>query len=155
MTSLLNSQLQNTKMTHHQTSLSQTLQLNDITLSVSEVSNIIRNLDKSKKPLVLTKSITDYLLSPLLSLLNLLRYYLTDLSEKASSLLFEKFRTLPPCTKKGPKEFCNNYRPISLLSCIGKVLEKCIHKHVYNFLQYNNIITQSQSGFIPGDSTVN
>ena len=51
-------------------------------------------------------------------------------------------------------EFCNNYRPISLLSCIGKVLEKCIHKHVYNFLQYN-IITQSQSGFIPGDSTVN
>ena len=32
---------------------------------------------------------------------------------------------------------------------------KCIHKHVYNFLQYNNIITQSQSGFIRGDSTVN
>ena len=26
---------------------------------------------------------------------------------------------------------------------------------MYNFLQYNNIITQSQSGFIPGDSTVN
>ena len=35
------------------------------------------------------------------------------------------------------------------------MLEKCIHKHMYNFLQYNNIITQSQSGFIPGDSTVN
>ena len=34
------------------------------------------------------------------------------------------------------------------------MLEKFIHKHVYNFLQYNNIITQSQSGFIPGDSTV-
>ena len=34
------------------------------------------------------------------------------------------------------------------------MLEKCIHKHVYNILQYNNIITQSQSGFIPGDSTV-
>ena len=26
---------------------------------------------------------------------------------------------------------------------------------MYNSLQYNNIITQSQSGFIPGDSTVN
>ena len=35
--------------------------------------------------------------------------------------------------------------------CIGKLLERCIHKHVYNYLQYNN---QSQSGFIPGDSTV-
>ena len=59
-----------------------------------------------------------------------------------------------PLHKKEPKEFCNNYRPISLLSFIGKVFEKCIHKHVFNVLQYK-IITQSQSGFIPGDSTVN
>ena len=65
-----------------------------------------------------------------------------------------KVSHVTPLHKKGPKEFCNNYRPISLLSCSGKVLEKFIHKHVYNFLQYN-IITQSQSGFIPGDSTVN
>ena len=41
-----------------------------------------------------------------------------------------------------------------MLSCIGKAFEKCIHKHVFNFLQYNNIIKQSQSEFIPGDSTV-
>ena len=34
------------------------------------------------------------------------------------------------------------------------MLEKFIYKHVYNFLQYN-IITQSQSGFIRWDSTVN
>ena len=49
----------------------------------------------------------------------------------------------------------DNYRPIPLLSCTDKVLEKFIHKPVDPFLQYNNIITQSQSGFIPGDSTVN
>ena len=60
-----------------------------------------------------------------------------------------------PCNSYAPKELCNNYRPISLLSCVGKLLKRCIHKHVYNSLQYNNIITQSQSGFIPGDSTVN
>ena len=60
-----------------------------------------------------------------------------------------------PLHKKGPTELCNNYRPIFLLSCVGKLLERCIHKHVYNFLQYNNIITQSQEGFLSGDSTVN
>ena len=30
-----------------------------------------------------------------------------------------------------------------------------MHKHVFNFLSTNNVITSLQSGFIPGDSTVN
>ena len=43
----------------------------------------------------------------------------------------------------------SNYRPISLLSTVGKVLENIVHK------QENHIITALQSGFVPGDSTVN
>ena len=42
-----------------------------------------------------------------------------------------------------------------LLSTVGKTLEKIIHKHIFNFFQDNNIITYLQSGFVPGDSTVN
>ena len=38
---------------------------------------------------------------------------------------------------------------------MGKVLEKIVHKHVFNFFRDYNIITSFQSGFIPGDSTVN
>ena len=73
-------------------------QLNDITLSVSEVSNIIQNLDKSKatgpdqvhnRLLIVASSI---IAEPLTILL-------TDLSEKASSLLFGKFPTLPLAQK--------------------------------------------------------
>ena len=45
--------------------------------------------------------------------------------------------------------------PISLLSTVGKVLEKIVHKHLYNFFQEHHIITSLQSGFVPGDSTVN
>ena len=60
-----------------------------------------------------------------------------------------------PLHKKGPENLCKHYRPISLLSCAGKVLERCVHSHVLNYLKVNNIITQSQSGFMPGDSTVN
>ena len=38
---------------------------------------------------------------------------------------------------------------------MGKVFERCIHKHVYDFLKAHTIIAPLQSGFIPGDSTVN
>jgi hypothetical protein len=34
-------------------------------------------------------------------------------------------------------------------------MERCIYKHVYNFLLKNNIITPHQSGFTPGDSAIN
>ena len=46
-------------------------------------------------------------------------------------------------------------RPVSLLSSIGKVMEKIIHKHMFNYFNDHSIITCLQSGFVPGDSTVN
>ena len=35
------------------------------------------------------------------------------------------------------------------------MLERCVHRHIYRFLMLNNIITPSQSGFLPGESTTN
>ena len=66
-----------------------------------------------------------------------------------------KIAHVTPLHKKGPENLCNNYCPISLLSCVGKVLERCVHSRVLNYLTVNNIITQSQSRFMTGDSTVN
>ena len=40
-----------------------------------------------------------------------------------------------------------NYRPIFLLIIISKVLGKIIHKRVYSFLEWNNILYNSQYGF--------
>lgn len=60
-----------------------------------------------------------------------------------------------PIHKKDDKTAVENHRPISLLSSFGKTLEKVVHKHVHNFLLENNVITPFQSGFVPGDSTVN
>ena len=57
--------------------------------------------------------------------------------------------------KKGDPSLASNYRPISLLSNIDKLMERIIFKHIYNFLRDTNYLSSFQSGFIPGDSTVN
>ena len=49
--------------------------------------------------------------------------------------------------KKDSKLNYSNYRPISLLSNIEKILEKLMYKRLYSFLDYNNIIYNLQFGF--------
>ena len=60
-----------------------------------------------------------------------------------------------PIFKKGCPSSCNSYRPISLLNIVSKVFEKVVFKHVFNFFRDNAVLSECQSGFIPGDSTVN
>ena len=52
-----------------------------------------------------------------------------------------------PVFKKDSKLDYSNYRPISLLSNIEKVLEKPMYKRLYTFLDNNNIIYNLQFGF--------
>ena len=52
-----------------------------------------------------------------------------------------------PVFKKDSKLDYSNYRPISLLSNIEKILEKLIYKRLYTFLSNNNIIYNLQFGF--------
>ena len=80
---------------------------------------------------------------------------LTLLCLKATFLIFEKKRMSHLSTKKMTPSLVSNYRPISLLSALGKVMEKNVHKHMFNFLLDRHAITCLQSGFVPGDSTVN
>ena len=55
-----------------------------------------------------------------------------------------------PLFKKDDKSLVCNYRPISLLSCIGKLMERCVHKHLYNDLYFNYLLYEKQSGFLSG-----
>ena len=56
--------------------------------------------------------------------------------------------------KKGDVSLPSNYRPISLISCVRKVMERVVYKHVYNHLVRLKLIYQYQSGFLPKHSTV-
>ena len=66
-----------------------------------------------------------------------------------------KKANITPVYKKGDKSLPDNYRPIELTSVISKVLEKIIFKYMYNFLNKNSLISHYQSGFTPGDGSVN
>ena len=46
-----------------------------------------------------------------------------------------------------------NYRPISLLSSVSKILEKSIYVQLQNYLSSKNLIYEFQSGFHNGYST--
>ena len=57
--------------------------------------------------------------------------------------------------KKDSPALLQNYRPILLINIVGKVIERCVFKHINNYLLIHNIITHCQSGFTKGDSAIN
>ena len=65
-----------------------------------------------------------------------------------------KLANVIPIFKKGYKSQPPNYRPVALLSCIGKLQEKIVLKSRYNFLIDNNLLYKYQSGFLPHHSKV-
>ena len=55
--------------------------------------------------------------------------------------------------QKGDRCDPNNYRPITVLPTLSKILEKAVHNQLYYFLSENKIITSKQFGFRPKLST--
>ncbi len=54
-----------------------------------------------------------------------------------------------PIFKSGNATECDNYRPISLLSSISKVLAKIVAEKLIHHLISNNLLYQHQYGFLP------
>ena len=52
-----------------------------------------------------------------------------------------------PLFKNGPLEDVNNYRPISILPVLSKVLEKHVHESFYDYLHAFQLLHKTQSGF--------
>ena len=64
-----------------------------------------------------------------------------------------KIGNIFPIHKKNCKTDINNYRPISLLSNISKIIEKIVHDRLYMYLEKNNIFYKYQFGFRANHST--
>ena len=60
---------------------------------------------------------------------------------------FCKIAKVIPLFKSGEKTDVQNYRPISILPILSKIIEKVVHHQLYGFLQRNRILSPNQYGF--------
>ena len=58
-----------------------------------------------------------------------------------------------PLFKKGSRDDQGNYKPISILSVVGKLCEKVASLQLSEYLQSHNMLTSNQHGFRSGHST--
>ena len=128
--------------------------LDDISITPDEVKSVLQTLKlgKSSGPDTINNRILKELAIPLSHpLCDLFKFSLT----KCVCPNSWKEANVSPLFKNDDPSMTSNYRPISLLNTIGKVMEKIIHKHIFNFFKEQNVIICFQSGIVPGDSTTN
>ena len=130
-------------------------QLNFIITHISneEVLQIITSLQNKSTgpqsiPIRLHKHIPDLILITLCMIIKQ-----SSLTGKYPEAL--KISKVIPIHKGGATDDLNNYRPISLLSIFDKIMEKLIHKRLYDFLHEQNILLHNQFGFRKNNSTTN
>ena len=66
-----------------------------------------------------------------------------------------KQANVTPIHKKGSRQDVKNYRPISLLSCVGKILERLLFNKIYAMCEERELLTWRNSAYKKNDSTVN
>jgi hypothetical protein len=126
-------------------------QLSEIELIEEEVAAVLRNLDPNKAsgpdgiPCRLLKEVAHEIAPSLCRLFNLSLSLGVVPSEW-------KFANISPVFKKEDPSIESNYRPISLLCVLSKVLERCVFNHCYYHL--SPLLYHLQHGFLRGRSTV-
>ena len=120
-------------------------------ISESEILDIITALPNKSTgpasiPLRLLKIIADLIVVPLCYIIN---------ASFSTGIFPEVLKTqkVIPLHKGGSTEELNNFRPISLLSIFDKIIEKIMHKRLYEFLDDHNILYEKQFGFRKNSST--
>ena len=112
----------------------------------TEVETLIKQLPNKKSSgydqidNILLKEISDVLVPSLCSLFN------RSINEGVFPDSM-KYAEVFPLHKGKDKNLCMNYRPISLLITLSKLLEKVVYLQTYNFLNTTSQIYESQYGF--------
>ena len=120
----------------------------------TDVLNHLNNLATDKAcgldnlPAVFLKSIAEHISKPLTHI-----YNLSILQNKVPST-WKQSRITPIYKGTGERSNMNNYRPISILPILAKIMEKLIFDQLYAYLQSKGLLNKHQSGFRPNHSTM-
>ena len=117
-----------------------------------EIQSIIKTFDVKKA--TGPNSIDNFILSMLREDISfpLSKIFNLSLSTGVHPDMFKISKTIP-IFKKGSRLQVCNYRPISLLSNLNKILEKLVFSRMYKFLEEYNCIYSLQFGFRAKHST--
>ena len=128
--------------------------ISDFAISDEKILNILRSLNPNKAhgwdeiSVRMIKLSDDALVLPL-------KIIFTNCLQRGLFPEIWKHANVVPVHKKNEKNLKGNYRPISLLPIFGKILEKLVYDSLYSHLVSCEVLDPNQSGFRPGDSTVN
>ena len=127
--------------------------LENITVTEREVLHLLNSLDPHKStgpdqvPSMLLKLSAILISEPLTKLLN------KSLKEGIFPNTWKIANVKPIFKNKGSPSNPTNYRPISLLSCMSKILQKIVFNNIYKHICENQLITDKQSGYRPEHNT--
>ena len=80
--------------------------------------------------------------------------FIINLSIDTNSVPDEmKFAKVKPLFKKGSRLDAGNYRPVSILPIVSKILERAVYNQIVGYLDKNNLLYENQSGFRKAYST--
>ena len=120
-------------------------------LKEQEVEEAVASLKPNESPgcdsihVNVIKAIYEELKKPL--------FYIFDQSLKSGIFPDNpKITKVLPFYKSGKKYVLSNYRPISVLPCFSKILERIMYNRLYNYLNENEILQDKQFDFPAGHS---
>lgn len=68
--------------------------------------------------------------------------------------MWKKSIIIPICKPAKDPKSCKNYRPISLISCVSKTVEKMVNNRLKWILESENLLDLYQNGCIQKKSTI-
>ena len=68
--------------------------------------------------------------------------------------MFSRYAKVIPLYKAKDRQLLTNYRPISILPSLSKVLERAVHHKLMRFLNHNGLLYESQYEFRKHHNTI-
>jgi hypothetical protein len=126
------------------------------TFSEVPVQQVIKELDllpiQSKADIIMCDSkllrLTSHIIAPSLTIL--INF---SLSFAYCPLDWKRAKVTPAYKNKGDQNDKNNFRPLSVIAHVAKIMEKCVHKQLLKYLTNHNFISIDQYAYLKHHST--